>query len=86
MEKESTGEWRFGNGSDVPASFSYDWFESGLSDQVFPQFSRKGRNFMALWCERGVEGPLWNFYKTEELPFICQDQTLKKTKSLLGTN
>ena len=54
------GEWRMADGSDVPASFNYNWY--GLVDTG---------DFMASNC---IDGRLFKFGDLDTLKFICQHQ------------
>ena len=63
MEKESTGgQWRLADGSDVPASFDFEWNQRETSNE--------GWDFMSVSCGSG-----WLVNHKNELKhkFICQD-------------
>ena len=74
MEKESTGEWKFVDGSDVPASFEYEclYGHRGIPSCI----SNAEYNFMSVYCSGGRShlGELSNFPKYSKRFFICQDQ------------
>ena len=66
MEKESTGgQWRLADGSDVPASFDFEWNggRRGLPNE--------GYDFMSVSCP---DGHLLNYSNEYRLNFICQDK------------
>ena len=65
MEKESTGgQWRLADGSDVPASFDFEWSQREIPNE--------GYDFMSVSCP---EGHLLNYSNNGyNLNFICQDK------------
>jgi len=72
MEKESSGGWRLADGSDVPASFDYEWLggRRGL-----PNGSRAGFDYMSVYCGSGSDfGRLSNYSNNYNFNFICQNQ------------
>jgi len=75
MEKESTGgQWRLADGSDVPASFEYEW--SGGRRGLPNINSGATHDFMLVYCGSGIDdfGRLINYRNNNNRNFICQDQ------------
>ena len=74
MEKESTGgQWRLADGSDVPASFEYEW---RAGRRGLPNIhSSATYDFMLVYCGSGSDdfGRLIN-YPNNNNNFICQGQ------------
>ena len=69
MQRDSErGRWRFVDGSDVPASFEYEWKAGG---QGFME-----DKFMIVACDRGSRyfGQIRSFSNNSWFNFICQHQ------------
>ena len=70
MEKESTGgQWRLADGSDVPASFDFEW--NGGRRGLPNIYSGAGYDFMSVYCS---SGQLFNYSNGNRFNFICQDK------------
>ena len=70
MVKESAGgRWRFTDGSDVPASFDYEW-TTGYDSNYYDSY-----RFMLVYCRSSSNnfGRLRNSYNNNNNNFICQD-------------
>ena len=73
LEKESSGgqKWRLTDGSDVPASFDYEWLYGRKG-----ALSNAGYDFMRVWCRNdSLFGQLENVpHNYSNYDFFCQDQ------------
>ena len=86
MEKETTGgQWRLADGSDVPASFNWEWLggRRGLPSID----STAGWDFMSVYCgDNSLNfGQLQNYHIGFHFNFICQSKEFLRLNERVET-